>query len=88
VVYIDKAVTLREMLEAMEDDFHGTKHCRNKLMNPRKTPKYGGENPISEATWPGSSACWTGFQRKGNYAVAVQGGLLTMTNHAGFWKLT
>lgn len=89
VVFREHALSLPDMVKAIEHDFVGYEALQHRLMAPDKTPKWGNEDPIGDG-----SARWivelldrvvTPEQnyRGGHYRV----GYWTMTNHAGFGRL-
>ena len=90
VVFEEKAISFSELLGALDKDFEGYETLWKRLMNPDKTPKYGNEDPVADAnvTWIvelldrvfGEKVNYRG----GHYRV----GYWTMTNHAGFGRLT
>lgn len=90
VVFEERSVTFQHMLDAIRDDFASDAALQRRLMNPAKTPKYGNEDPMAD-----ENARWivallddafgrTENYRGGHYRV----GYWTMTNHAGFGRLT
>ena len=92
VVFEDEEISFAELLKAMEENFEGNgfEQLQKRLMNPKKTPKYGNEDPLADAnvTWLvdrldkefGSIPNY----RDGHYRV----GYWTMTIHAGYGRLT
>jgi len=92
VVFEDNDISFAELLKAMEKNFEGSgfEKLQKRLMDPKRTPKYGNEDPAADA-----NAAWlvdlldkefSGKQnyRGGNYRV----GYWTMTIHAGYGRLT
>jgi formate C-acetyltransferase len=92
VVFEDKEITLAELLRAMEKDFEGNgfEKLQKRLMDPKRTPKYGNEDPAADtnATWLvdllDKEFSEKQNYRGGNYRV----GYWTMTIHAGYGQLT
>jgi formate C-acetyltransferase len=90
VVFEEKSVTFAQLLEALHHDFENHEALRARLMNPSRTPKYGNESPAADAIvrWIAETldGVFSGKQnyRGGRYRV----GYWTMTNHAGFGRLT
>jgi pyruvate formate-lyase/glycerol dehydratase family glycyl radical enzyme len=90
VVFEEKEIAFRDLIYAVEKDFIGDKSLQARLMDPKKTPKYGNEDPAADA-----NTAWlvdlldkefSGKQnyRGGHYRV----GYWTMTIHAGYGRLT
>lgn len=89
VVYEERALGMPELLQAIQRDFVGYETLQARLMDPRRTPKWGNEDPTGDgnARWivqlldevvrPHENC------RGGRYRV----GYWTMTNHAGFGRL-
>jgi formate C-acetyltransferase len=89
VVFDEKAVSLADLLDAIEKDFVGYEALQTRLTNPDKTPKYGNEDPLADGT-----VTWIVelldriFGEKENYRGGrYRVGYWTMTNHAGFGRL-
>jgi formate C-acetyltransferase len=89
VVFEEKAASFADLLDALEKDFVGYEALQKRLMNPEKTPKYGNEDPMADAT-----VSWIvelldrEFGKKMNYRGGrYRVGYWTMTNHAGFGRL-
>ncbi len=90
VVFEKQELSFAELLKALDKNFKGYENLQKRLMNPEKTPKYGNEDPTADANviWIvelldkayGEKMNYRG----GNYRV----GYWTMTNHAGFGRLT
>lgn len=92
VVFTDKERSLPQLLKAMEANFKGPDYesLQRRLMDPDQTPKYGNEDALADQTviWLtelldrefGSLENYRG----GRYRV----GYWTMTNHAGYGRLT
>jgi formate C-acetyltransferase len=90
VIFEEKAMSFNELFNALDKDFNGYKALQIRLMNPDKTPKYGNDDTVADAnvTWIvelldkvfGEKVNYRG----GHYRV----GYWTMTNHAGFGRLT
>jgi len=92
VVFEDKEISFAELLKAMEKKFEGNgfEKLQKRLMDPKRTPKYGNEAPAADA-----NAAWLvdlldkefgsiPNYRGGHYRV----GYWTMTIHAGYGRLT
>ncbi|MCP4262368.1 MAG: hypothetical protein GY774_33435 [Planctomycetes bacterium] len=92
IVFEDKEISFAELLKAMEKNFEGNgfEKLQKRLMDPKRTPKYGNEAPAADA-----NVAWLvdlldkEFSKKqnyrgGNYCV----GYWTMTTHAGYGRLT
>jgi formate C-acetyltransferase len=90
VVFEEKAVSFKELLDALDRNFEGYEALQKRLANPEKTPKYGNEDPVADA-----NAAWLiefldgelgriDNYRGGKYRL----GFWTMTNHAGFGLIT
>lgn len=89
VVFDDKAVSFKALLDAVEKNFVGYEALQKRLMNPDKTPKYGNEDPAADAnvTWI-VKLLDDAFGEKENYRGGhYRVGYWTMTNHAGFGRL-
>ncbi len=90
VIYEEREVSFKELLAAVNCNFEGFEVLQTKLMNPDKTPKYGNEDPIADqnAKWLIELLDETAGEkinyRGGRYHV----GCWSMTNHAGFGRLT
>ncbi len=90
VIFEEKAISFSEFLDALDKDFEGYEALQKRLMNPDKTPKYGNEDPVADAnvTWI-LGLLDKVFGEKGNYRGGhYRVGYWTMTNHAGFGRLT
>jgi pyruvate formate-lyase/glycerol dehydratase family glycyl radical enzyme len=89
-VFTEKSVTFAELLAALRDDFAGHAPLLARLRNPAKTPKYGNEDARADgiARWLAQllDEVYGQFEnyRGGRYRV----GYWTMTNHAGFGRLS
>ncbi|OHB89163.1 MAG: hypothetical protein A3D89_05945 [Planctomycetes bacterium RIFCSPHIGHO2_02_FULL_52_58] len=89
VVFNDKAISFKTLLDAVEKNFEGYDALWKRLMNPDKTPKYGNEDKAADDNVTlivkllddafGAKENYRG----GHYRV----GYWTMTNHAGFGRL-
>ncbi len=90
VVFRDNAISLANLLDAIDKNFKGYEALQKRLNNPDKTPKYGNDDQAAD-----DNVRWIiemldqafggkGNYRGGNYRV----GYWTMTNHAGFGRLT
>jgi pyruvate formate-lyase/glycerol dehydratase family glycyl radical enzyme len=90
VVFEEKAVSFKELLDALDRNFEGYEALQKRLANPEKTPKYGNEDAAADA-----NAAWLiefldgelgriYNYRGGKYRL----GFWTMTNHAGFGMIT
>ncbi|MDO8095108.1 MAG: pyruvate formate lyase family protein, partial [Candidatus Brocadiales bacterium] len=90
VVFNAKYCSFDVFLDAINNNFEGYEVLQKRLMNPDKTPKYGNEDPVADGNVTylvelldrlyGEMKNYRG----GNYRV----GYWTMTNHAGFGRLT
>ncbi len=92
VVFEDKDITMAELLKAMEKNFEGNgfEKLQKRLMDPKRTPKYGNEDPAADA-----NVAWLvdlldkEFSEKQNYRGGnYRVGYWTMTIHAGYGRLT
>ncbi|MHC4389609.1 MAG: pyruvate formate lyase family protein [Planctomycetota bacterium] len=92
IVFEDKEIAFEQLLKAMEKNFEGDdfEPLQKRLMNPKKTPKYGNEDPVADA-----NAAWLvdlldkEFSEKQNYRGGnYRVGYWTMTTHAGYGRLT
>ena len=92
VVFKEKRYTFPEFIEAMKSNFKGNDYnkLQIRLMDPKKTPKYGNEDPTADA-----NATWLvdlldkEFSEKRNYRGGhYRLGYWTMTIHAGYGRLT
>jgi formate C-acetyltransferase len=89
VVFVEKALTLPALLQAMDANFQGHEALMVRLKNPARTPKYGNENVAADriAHWLAGNLD-TMFGRKINYRGGrYRVGYWTMTNHAAFGRL-
>jgi len=91
-VYEDEDITMAELLRAMKEDFKGDgfEKLQKQLMDPKKTPKYGNDDPAADA-----NTAWLidlldkEFSEKQNYRGGnYRVGYWTMTTHAGYGRLT
>lgn len=89
-VFEQKTVSMAELLSALDNDFAGREPLQKLLANPDKTPKYGNDDALADANvlWlvellDRQFAAMENY-RGGRYRV----GYWTMTNHAGFGRLT
>lgn len=92
VVYENKEITLAQLLKAMKANFEGNgyEQLQRQLMDPNKTPKYGNEDPLADnnVTWL-VDLLDNEFGKKKNYrGGSYRVGYWTMTNHAGYGRLT
>jgi len=92
VVFEDKDISFAELLKAMEKNFEGNgfEKLQKRLMDPKRTPKYGNDDPAADA-----NAAWLvdlldkEFSEKQNYRGGnYRVGYWTMTIHAGYGQLT
>jgi len=92
IVYEDGDISLAEFLKAMEKNFEGNgyEQLHKRLMDQEKTPKYGNEDPLAD-----ENVAWLAdlldreFGKKQNYRGGrYRVGYWTMTNHAGYGRLT
>jgi formate C-acetyltransferase len=90
VVFEEKAVSFKELLDALDRDFEGYEALQKRLANPEKTPKYGNEDAAADANAARLIEFLDGElgridnYRGGKYRL----GFWTMTNHAGFGMIT
>jgi len=91
-VFDDEDITMAELLRAMKEDFKGDgfEKLQKRLMDPKKTPKYGNDDPAADA-----NTAWLvdlldrEFSEKQNYRGGnYRVGYWTMTTHAGYGRLT
>jgi formate C-acetyltransferase len=90
VVFEGKATSLPALLQALDANFVGHDVLLARLRNPEKTPKYGNEQPAADqlARWLVTTLDAL-FGRKVNYRGGhYRVGYWTMTNHAGFGRLS
>jgi formate C-acetyltransferase len=92
VVFEDGDISLAELLKAIEKNFEGNgyEQLQKRLMDPERTPKYGNEDPLAD-----ENVAWLvdlldrEFGKKQNYRGGhYRVGYWTMTNHAGYGRLT
>jgi formate C-acetyltransferase len=89
-VFQEKTISMAELLSAIDNDFEGQEALQKRLANPDKTPKYGNDDRLADANvgWlvPMLDSLFGAIEnyRGGRYRV----GYWTMTNHAGFGRLT
>jgi pyruvate formate-lyase/glycerol dehydratase family glycyl radical enzyme len=90
LVFVEQSLTFADLLAALKADFVGHEALRARLRNPAKTPKYGNEDPQAD-----SIARWLAelldelYGQKDNYRSGrYRVGYWTMTNHAGFGRLS
>jgi len=92
VVFEDGDISLAELIKAMEKNFEGNgyEQLHKRLMDPEKTPKYGNEDALAD-----ENVAWLvdlldrEFGKKQNYRGGhYRVGYWTMTNHAGYGRLT
>ncbi len=90
LVFEDKFITFTELLEALENNFEDRKDLHARLTNPEKTPKYGNESVMADANVARVMRVLDdAFSSKDNYRGGkYRVGYWTMTNHAGFGRLT
>jgi formate C-acetyltransferase len=90
VVFEEKAISFADFLGALRDDFAKHAPLVTRLRNPDKTPKYGNENAKADGIARWLAELLDGYcsqqenYRGGRYRV----GYWTMTNHAGFGRLS
>jgi formate C-acetyltransferase len=90
VVFEDKAISLPALVQALDANFVGHEALLARLRNPERTPKYGNEQPAADsiARWLAATLDAL-FGRKLNYRGGhYRVGYWTMTNHAGFGRLS
>ncbi len=90
VVFKDKAISLTSLIDAIDKNFKGFDALQKRLMNPDKTPKYGNDDAMADknVTWV-INMLNKAFSEKENYRGGrYRVGYWTMTNHAGFGRLT
>jgi formate C-acetyltransferase len=90
LVFDERSLSLADLLAALKADFVGHEALQARLRNPDKTPKYGNEDPKADAI-----ARWLAellddlYAQKENYRGGrYRVGYWTMTNHAGFGRLS
>jgi formate C-acetyltransferase len=90
VIFEEEAISFSELLGALDKDFEGYEALQKRLMNPDKTPKYGNEDPMADAnaTWIVESLDKVFAEKKNYRGGHYRVGYWTMTNHAGFGRLT
>ena len=92
VVFADKELSLAELLEAMAANFegHGYEQLQKRLMDPKRTPKYGNEDALADETviWLTELLDKEFGSRKNYRGGHYRVGYWTMTNHAGYARLT
>lgn len=89
VVYKEKDIELKGLVDALRKNYKGFEPLRTRIMNSKKTPKYGTEHPnaIENAGWI-VKMLDRAFKHIPNYRDGYyRVGYWTMTNHAGFGKL-
>jgi formate C-acetyltransferase len=90
IVFDEKIISFAGLLDALNKNFEGYEVLQKRLMNPDRTPKYGNEDPRAD-----ENVQWIielldkSFGEKENYRGGkYRVGYWTMTNHAGFGRLT
>lgn len=90
VVFEEKACSFAKLLDAINNNFEGYAALQKRLENETKTPKYGNDDKLAD-----DNVKWvvellnSAFGAKENYRGGrYRVGYWTMTNHAGFGKLT
>jgi pyruvate formate-lyase/glycerol dehydratase family glycyl radical enzyme len=93
LVYDERSISFPELLGTLQEDFKDYEVLQRRLMNPEKTPKYGYDDPRHPI--PDENVTWIVrmldrlFYEKKNYRGGrYRVGYWTMTNHAGFGRLT
>jgi formate C-acetyltransferase len=90
VVFQEHAISLPGLLQALNLNFVGYEALLARLRNPEKTHKYGSEQPDADsvARWVATTLDGL-FHAKVNYRGGrYRVGYWTMTNHAGFGRLS
>jgi formate C-acetyltransferase len=90
VVFHEHAISLPGLLQALNLNFVGYEALLARLRNPEKTHKYGNEQPEADnvARWVATTLDGL-FHAKVNYRGGrYRVGYWTMTNHAGFGRLS
>lgn len=90
LVFVEQSLSFADLLAALKADFVGHEALLARLRNPEKTPKYGNEDPQADGI-----ARWLAellddlYGQKDNYRGGrYRVGYWTMTNHAGFGRLS
>lgn len=89
VVFQENAISFGDFLGALRRNFEGDAVLQKRLSNPDKTPKYGNEDPMAEATvsWLVAFLDKAVGQKTNYRGGTYRVGYWTMTNHAGFGRL-
>lgn len=89
-VVFEEGYSFAKLLDALDKNFEGYEALQKKLSDPAKTPKYGNDDDMAD-----SNIRWIiellnrAFGQKENYRGGrYRVGYWTMTNHAGFGRLT
>ena len=90
VVFKENAISLPGLVQALNVNFVGHEPLLARLCNPAKTHKYGNEQPDADAIARWVATTLDGlFHDKVNYRGGrYRVGYWTMTNHAGFGRLS
>jgi formate C-acetyltransferase len=90
VVFEEEEITLPDLVKAIREDFPEKEPLAARLMNPDKTPKWGREDQVGDKSVRFIVALLNSiFVRRTNYrGGAYRVGYWSMTNHAGFGRLT
>jgi formate C-acetyltransferase len=90
LVFEEGVISFADLIDALSRDFLGYEALQRRLVNPDRTPKYGNEDPIADANVSRLVELLDrGFGEKVNYrGGSYRVGYWTMTNHAGFGRLT
>ena len=90
VVFEEKSLSLADFLRALQADYAGQEALWARLRNPERTPKYGNENAKADAIARWLAETLDGlYGQKENYRGGrYRVGYWTMTNHAGFGRLS
>jgi len=91
LVFRDRDVPFDTLRQALVGNFSLPEHARlgERLRDPRRTPKFGTEDPIADANAQWLAGVLDGFfsQQVGPRGGCYRVGYWTMTNHAGFGLL-
>jgi len=89
-VVFEEGYPFAKLFDALDKNFEGYEALQKRLSNPAKTPKYGNDDDMAD-----SNVRWIieflnkAFGQKDNYRGGrYRVGYWTMTNHAGFGRLT
>jgi pyruvate-formate lyase len=92
VVFEEQVVTFTDLRMALESNFRGYEHLQARLADPRRTPKYGNDDPATDALAGRVvellDRVMASFPREQYPAAPYRMGYWTMTSHAGLGWLT